>query len=239
MAATRSVAPDATSPPKSPGCSESVVTTSSPGPIPSPRRTMLQPSVVEPVSATCSGGAPIRPARAARSEALGHDALEARAARPTLLQLLALEHLHGLDRRARERTERARVQVGVAVEDRETAADGYEVDAITTSIGAWSESTVPSNRRRSSGHGSGPRSSSRPRTRIWSIPPNGGENPATACPGRLKSPESTHHSAREERRSPLNLGGGNARVGVVGGVQVAEDEPLAPGLHLGRWQTRR
>jgi hypothetical protein len=67
IAAARIVAPEATSPPKRPGCSESVVTTSSPGPMPRPETTTLQPSVVEAVSATHSAGAPTSAARRARS----------------------------------------------------------------------------------------------------------------------------------------------------------------------------
>ena len=63
----RSVAPEATRPPKSPGCSESVVTTSSPGPIPSPPIAMLHPSVVDVVSATHPFPAPMSPANASRS----------------------------------------------------------------------------------------------------------------------------------------------------------------------------
>ena len=53
----------------SPKCSSVVVTTSSPGSRSSPARTRLQPSVVDPVSATCSASTPTRPASSARSSA--------------------------------------------------------------------------------------------------------------------------------------------------------------------------
>ena len=66
IGAIRTSAPEATSPPKRPGCSESVVTTSSPGAIPSPASTMLQPSVVAVVSAIDSSGALTRSASSAR-----------------------------------------------------------------------------------------------------------------------------------------------------------------------------
>ena len=61
---------------------------------------------------------------AAERLALLHDTLEVRAAGPALLQLLALDGLHRLDGRARERPERARVQVGVALQHRQATADG-------------------------------------------------------------------------------------------------------------------
>jgi hypothetical protein len=49
----------------------------------------------------------------------------------------------------------------------------------TASTGAWSERSMPPTRLRSSGHGSGPRSSASPRTRIWSIPSIGSVNLGT------------------------------------------------------------
>ena len=98
--------------------------------------------------------------------ALLQRALEVRTARAALLQLEALDGLHRLDRRPRQRAERARVQVRIALQHRQAAADGYEVDAITASTGAWSERTASPSRCRASGHACGPRSSSKPRTRI-------------------------------------------------------------------------
>ena len=65
--ATRTVAPVACSGASRPGCSEFVVTTSSPSARPKPLRTMLHPSVVELVSATRSAGAPISAASASRT----------------------------------------------------------------------------------------------------------------------------------------------------------------------------
>ena len=53
--------------PSRPKCSSRVVTISSSGPRSSPPRTMLQPSVVEPVSDTCSAGAPTSDPSAARA----------------------------------------------------------------------------------------------------------------------------------------------------------------------------
>ena len=58
--ATRTVARDTASGSSSPGCSEFVVTTSSPGRRPRPATTRLQPSVVELVNASDSGAAEIR-----------------------------------------------------------------------------------------------------------------------------------------------------------------------------------
>ncbi|HTF40805.1 MAG TPA: hypothetical protein VK754_09455, partial [Propionibacteriaceae bacterium] len=63
--------------------------------------------------------------------ALVQDSLEVRSARSALLQLAAPDRLHGLRCRARERTEGAGVQVGVAVQHRKFAANGDEVDVIT------------------------------------------------------------------------------------------------------------
>ncbi len=67
---------------------------------------------------------------------------------------------HHLDRPARERTERAGVQVGEAFEDGQLGANLVEVHGtiISASTGAWSESRRPGPaRRRSSGQASGPR----------------------------------------------------------------------------------
>ena len=58
------------------------------------------------------------------------DLLKVRSARSALLQLAALHRLHGRYRRARERAKRAGVQVGAAVEHRQSAAYGYQVDVI-------------------------------------------------------------------------------------------------------------
>ena len=60
-------APLAWTGPSSPKCSSVVVTISSSGCRSRPARTMLQPSVVEPVSAICSGAAPTRPPSATRA----------------------------------------------------------------------------------------------------------------------------------------------------------------------------
>ena len=64
---TTTRAPDAARGPSSPKCSSVVVTISSPGWRPSPRRTIPQPSVVDVVSATVSGSAPTSCANATRS----------------------------------------------------------------------------------------------------------------------------------------------------------------------------
>ena len=65
--ATTTRAPLACSGPSRPKCSSDVVTISSSGLRSSPASTMLQPSVVEPVSDTCSGSTPTRLPRAARA----------------------------------------------------------------------------------------------------------------------------------------------------------------------------
>ena len=131
----------------SPGCSESVVTTSSSVPMPSPQRTMLQPSVVEAVSAICSGGEAKRPANAcAKLLPLGQHLLEVGAARAPVLELPPLDRLHRLDARARQRartcpcsgTHSARAQGGPAGRlrgrcdhrlDRRVVGEHHTVDA--------------------------------------------------------------------------------------------------------------
>ena len=66
---------------------------------------------------------------------VGERSLEVRAVRPALLELAALHLVHRLHGRARERAERAGVQVGQALEHRQAGAHRYEVDAITASTG--------------------------------------------------------------------------------------------------------
>ena len=66
---TTTRAPLACRGPSRPKCSSRVVTISSSGPSSSPARTMLQPSVVEPVSDTCSAGTPTSDPSAVRASA--------------------------------------------------------------------------------------------------------------------------------------------------------------------------
>ena len=76
---------------------------------------------------------------------------------------------HRLERRAREWAHRPGIQERQALEDGELRAGLLEVHVSDLSTGAWSESSMPFRRRRSSGQTcSGPASS--PRTRTWSIP---------------------------------------------------------------------
>ena len=195
---------------------------------------MLHPSVVDPVKATCSAGVPRSAANEPRSSSrFASTSLEVRVARPPLLELPALDGLHGLDGRARKRAERARVQVRVALEHRQAAADGYEVDAITASTGAWSERTAPFTRRRSSAHGSGPRSQLEA----------AGENLVDPL-DRLRearhrvvldveiAEENAPLRTREEGRGTLDLLCDPALVGVVRSVQVGQDNPLTARLDL-------
>ena len=139
--ATRTVAPDACSGPRSPKCSSSVVTTSSPGWSPRPATAMLQPRVVEVVSATCSGGTEICAASRSR-DGVTQVVQVVPEARPAALPCVevALEPLlHRLDRRPRQRPERARVQIREALEHREGGAGLLDVHVTRTSSGAWSE----------------------------------------------------------------------------------------------------
>ena len=126
---------EASSAPSSPKCSVSVVTTSSSGRRRSPDRTMLQPSVVDVVSATFSGGTQIVAARPARTRSRSASivsmyGMSAAAA----LEVGELLGRHRLDRRARERAHRAGVQVRDLVEDGELRAGVLEVHS-SSSIG--------------------------------------------------------------------------------------------------------
>jgi hypothetical protein len=71
---------------------------------------------------------------------------------PTAAELEVGELLgrHRLDGRTRERAHRARIQIGDLVEDGELRAGFVEVHS-SSSIGGWSDSSMPSTRRRSSG----------------------------------------------------------------------------------------
>ena len=98
---------------------------------------MLQPSVVEPVSETCSGSTPTSAARAARTSVRNWRwrSKYGFPTRPLLevgLQLL----LHGLECRPGERAERTGVEIGDALEDREERARLCRRHPIVTSTGA-------------------------------------------------------------------------------------------------------
>ena len=78
------------------------------------------------------------------------------------------------------RPERARVQVRDPLEHGKERARLARSHPIVTSTGAWSESTSPSCRRRSSGQAvSG--DVARPRTRTWSIPGPSADQPGSSC----------------------------------------------------------
>ena len=148
---------------------------------------MLHPSVVERVSATASGGDADQPRRSPRAPGAQspRTSLPVRGARsgPSSSSRPALQ-LTRLDRRAAEAGRRSRCSGRRPLEDGQLGTDGVEVHGriISASSGAWSESSRSPSRRRSSGQASGRRTSSRPRTRIWSIPWSGGENPAARDP---------------------------------------------------------
>ena len=121
---TTTRAPLACTGPSRPKCSSSVVTISSSGPRPSPASTMLQPSVVEPVSATCSGVDTDE-----RGESCAHvapqleHALEVRLADSAALEVgLRAAACTASNGRAGERAERAGVEVRDALEHREQRA---------------------------------------------------------------------------------------------------------------------
>src|SRR5262249_35556117 len=121
-------------------------------------------------------------------------------ARARLAELAVECRSHRLRRRDRERTVGACVQVGVALEYRKRRTGLLEGHtSILSSTGAWSESSRPFCRRRSSGQTrSGPASA--PRTSTWSIPGPAGEKSASS--GRvLKSPARTSGSPGRARPS--------------------------------------
>ena len=90
----------------SPKCSSRVMTTSSSGPRSSPARTMLQPSVVEPVSETCSGSTPTSAAeRRAHVRSQLQEPVEVRLPDSAALNSVCAQLLHRVDRRPGERPE--------------------------------------------------------------------------------------------------------------------------------------
>ncbi len=121
---TTTVAPDVWSGPRSPKCSSVVVMTSSPARRSRPASTMLHPSVVDAVSATCSGETPtsaatLGPKLLARLE-------EPHEPRVAAASLARAPHVflavHRVDRPACERPDAPGLQVGIAVEHRELGA---------------------------------------------------------------------------------------------------------------------
>ena len=244
-AATRTVAPDAWSGPSSPKCSVSVVTISSSGRSRSPASTMLQPSVVEEVSATFSG-------RHARSSRQGRRAPAPRSASIVLEVRPA--------RRGRARGRRAagppspRPSRGRAGPNE--PAFRY---AISSRTGNCARASSKFTARARSGRGrtaacrlgSAARRARRAMRRrlrrrgraMWSIPGPGSEKPSSTAVCRrsqLKSPAITTVSpgraraSRERDRAP-QLGRGDARVSErARRVQVRDDEPARTGARPGR-----
>ena len=98
---------------------------------------MLQPSVVEPVSAICSGSAPTRPAsaRAGLLAQVEHP-LEVLLAEAAVGEIGVELLLHRRCGRARERAERAGVQVREPLEHREERAGLLGRHPILISTGA-------------------------------------------------------------------------------------------------------
>ena len=98
---------------------------------------MLQPSVVEPVSETCSGSTPHE-----RGESRAHvgsqlqQPVEVRLPDPAALEVCLQLLLHRVERRAGERPERAGVEIRDALEDREERARLGRRHPIVTSTGA-------------------------------------------------------------------------------------------------------
>ena len=125
--------PDVASAPSRPKCSSVVVTISSSGPSPSPPRTMLQPSVVLVVSATCSGSAPTSAAmRCTQLIPQLHHAGEVRAT-AAAVAVVALElRADRLVRRAGDRAEGAGVEIGELLEHGELRPGLLEGHAIVS-----------------------------------------------------------------------------------------------------------
>ena len=137
--------------------------------------------------------------------ALGEHALEVRPARPTLLQLSALDRLHRLDGRARQRAERARVQVGVALQHGKPARTATRSMRSSPPPGRGRRAGRRRRVRRSSGQTSGPRSSWAPRTRIWSMPSIGAVKPGTGRRRTLKSPQRMQRSASARKAAARSI----------------------------------
>ncbi len=106
------------------------------GPSSRPASTMLQPSVVDAVSATCSVETPTSAATSARSSSRASSRRMNRCVAATpLLQPTTLVVLHRLDRRARERPDAPGLQVREALEHRELRAcllEGHAPDSADT-----------------------------------------------------------------------------------------------------------
>ena len=105
---------------------------------------MLHPSVVEPVSDTCSAGAPTSDAeRRAGFRPQPEHPLEVLLAETAVLQLVVELRPDGVSRRLRDRAEGTRVEIGEPLEHREERPRLRGRHPIVTSTGAWSESTAP------------------------------------------------------------------------------------------------
>ena len=236
IAAIRSVAPEATRPPK-PRVLESVVDLASAGPTPRPRGTMLHPSVVELASAICSA----RSRAAARTRRAGARAPRAparsRPARPPSSSsrrstaCIASTVARGAGRTCR-------------CSGRRTApAPAGPGETATRSM----RSPRPGRGRRARrpgraallGPGLGPRSSPTPRTRIWSIPSIGPRSPQRMTADVEVAAEDAALGTREEGDRALDLIGDPPRVGDVRRMQLASIERRPSTSTSSEWHTRR
>ena len=149
--------------------------------------------------------------------------------------------LHRLDRRAGERPERARVQVRVALEHGELRAGFVEVQ-ISTSIGAWSESSMPPRLALLVGPGALRRRLGAPDEDVVDPGARAPRSPsiAAASPTTLKSPPITTVSpsaarARTAASAAADLGSGDAPVaGAARRVQVRHQQPAVRAGRSGR-----
>src|SRR6266508_121088 len=165
-------------------------------------------------------------------------ALEVLLARPPLEEIAFEDAGHRLRCPPWQRTIGSRVQIGEPLENGELGPNRAQLHAITASTGAWSERRWLFTRRRSLGHRSGPRSSSRPRTRIWSIPSIGGEKSGPVKRGTLKSPQSTTPDAgrKNSAASPTST---FARSGLFVACRLPTTRLRSSIPTSTTWQTRR
>ena len=180
IAAIRSVAPEATRPPKSPGCSgvgrhdlvagpDAEAAQDDVAPL---RRRARERDLL---------GLRSRPRElAAQALALLQHLLEVGPARPPLLQLPALDRLHRLHGRARERAERAGVQVGVPLEHRQ---------ARRTATRSMRSPPRPGRGRRARRRRTRRRSSARPRARARARPRGRGSGRSRRSAPRSPAPD--------------------------------------------------
>ena len=124
--ATTTRALEAWSGPMSPKCSSVVVTASSSGPRSSPASTMLHPSVVDAVIATCAGSTPTSAPSSRRSTSCSSTMCSKRRADPFLGEPPLLVGDHRVQRRAGERADAPGLEVREPLEHGELRASLLE-----------------------------------------------------------------------------------------------------------------